>query len=56
MREFTVTKTRKRRTPYRRHSKHKTASALENLEPEIQKALEELPAWLERHGHRANLH
>ena len=56
MQESNITKTRKRRAPYRRHSKHKIASTLENPDPEIQKALEELPAWLERHGHRASLY
>ena len=47
---------RKRRSPYRRHAKHKAGTTLEEMEPEIQKALAELPSWLARHGHRANLH
>ena len=56
MQDFTGNKPRKSKAPYRRHDKHKSANALNTLDPEIQKALEELPAWLQRHAHRANLH
>tara|TARA_Y100000588_G_scaffold58676_1_gene57089 strand:- start:54615 stop:54776 length:162 start_codon:yes stop_codon:yes gene_type:complete len=53
MRDSAYNKPRKRKMPYRRHTKHKV---IDELEPEIQKALEELPAWLQRHAHRANMH
>ena len=56
MQDFTDNKPRKSRAPYRRHGKHKSANTLNLLDPEIQKALEELPAWMQRHAHRANLH
>jgi hypothetical protein len=56
MQDFTDNKPRKSRAPYRRHGKHKSANTLNPLDPEIQKALEELPAWMQRHAHRANLH
>jgi len=56
MQDFHDNKLRKSKAPYRRHNKHKSANTLNSLEPDIQKSLEELPAWLQRHAHRANLH
>jgi hypothetical protein len=56
MRDAAENKPRKPKPLYRRHDKHKSAAGWGALDPEIQKAIEELPAWLQRHAHRANLH
>lgn len=56
MQNFDDIKPSKHKTPYRRHGKHKSANALNSLEPEAQKVLEELPSWMLRRVQRANLH
>ncbi|MDP6036065.1 MAG: hypothetical protein QGG55_08465 [Verrucomicrobiota bacterium] len=56
MQDFADNKPRKSKIPYRRHGKHKSANALNSLEPEAQKVLEELPSWMLRRVQRANLH
>jgi len=53
MQNFDDNKSRKGKSPYRRHDKHKNPTV---YQPEAQNILEELPAWMQRRVHRANLH